>query len=435
MKSAVSSAARFLLTAVLLAAGLACAPPTPARPTLSSPPSSSWFWYGTAPSIDFEWQISDAADDCILEVDTSGDFSDPVLSVPVQGTGYSWMSPPRGAYDWRVYPSGRPDCSSEARSFDVGPYVASTCGTSGDIPYASAQFMYNGDDYLLLACESGLRVVNAGFDGSNAAVVAHVNIGGTCSDIDVKEHYAFVAAGTAGLLVYDIEDPRSPRELGAVAVPGQGASCVVVYPYVGDWHAYVGSDSGLFVVDCSILSLPRVVATVPSSRIGFPLDLAVLGDYLLAATNLWGAGRQGLYCIGISDPDHPQVGAYHATDGSAMAVCADYGMIWLASLPRKLEILNSLPMFAELGEFELANPPASGSISLSVFGTHAFVGTDKGLEIIDVSPPGDCHRLASIDFPYVTTSAAASSGLSMAFVTNTIDGLYVVRTPTMNLER
>ena len=422
------------ILAALVVVGLACAPPTPARPALSSPTSSSWFWYGAAPAIDFEWNSSGKTDEFELEVDSTPGFNNPILTVPVQGTNYTWTSPPRGGYHWRVYPKGRPDCASEAWSFDVGPYVAATCGTSGDIPYASAQFMYNGDEYLLLACESGLRVLNVGIAGTNPEVVAHVNVAGTGCDIDVKEHYAFVAAGAAGLKVFDIEDPRSPREVGAVAVPGQGASCVVVYPYVGDWHVYVGSDSGLCVVDCAVLSQPRVVATVSSSKIGFPLDLSVLGDYLLAATNLWGVGRQGLYCIDISDPDHPQVGTYHATDGSAVAVYADYGMIWLASLPRKLEILNSLPMFEGLGEFELADPPACGSISLSFPGTHVFVGTDKGLEIIDVSPPGDCHRLASIEFPYVTTSAAASSGLTMAFVTNTIDGLYVVRTPTMNLE-
>lgn len=424
---------RFLvLYWVIVLSFFSCQKSPPPVPILQSPDNLNWFWYTNSLHIEFKWSISNN-DKCVLEIDDDEDFESPLLSVDIIGTNYTW-TPSRGRFYWRVYPEGCPESSSDTFNFEVGPYTISKYSTGGEdnIPCITSPYIYGGEIYLLLGCENGLWIINAGIFGTNPYLVTNIATTDVVSDIDTKDHYAFIAAGTDGLKIIDIENPSNPQVIGKVAIPGYyGVTSVKISPYAYDWNVYAGSDDGLYVVDCSILSQPQIIANIPSDSIGFVNDISVYGDYVFTASNIWGYGNQGLYAIDISNPYHPRKIAYHYSEGTGMAVYSDHGKIWFTS-SHKLEILNTLPLFQLLGEFELEHLPMDGSISLSFPSEIVFIGTYKGLEIIDATDPGNCFKISSIEFPYITTSASTLTGSDLGFLTNTIDGLYIIKVLTMN---
>ena len=120
-------------------------------------------------------------------------------------------------------------------------------------------------------------------------------------DIVVRDDLAFVAAGQAGLRVFDVQDDRQVQvasiEMGALAwrVDVEGR------------HAYVlsrsgaGSDNELRIYDVGDIARPRHVGTMPFDH---PVEgLDVVGD--LAYVTVSGAGA-GLSVIDIGSPGRPR---------------------------------------------------------------------------------------------------------------------------------
>jgi hypothetical protein len=113
--------------------------------------------------------------------------------------------------------------------------------------------------------------------------------------LSIRDNLAFLAAGSAGLLILDISDPCQPVQLGAYDTNGTaiGVALSGNYAYVGD-----GSVDGLLVIDISDPCSPvhiGIYDTSSSAR-----ALAVSGNYACVPDYV-----AGLQIIDISNPASP----------------------------------------------------------------------------------------------------------------------------------
>ena len=153
-------------------------------------------------------------------------------------------------------------------------------------------------------------------------------VGGNLEDAEVIGDYAFVGTET-GLTVLDISDPAAPRQVvsipiegGLAAVTSQGT---MLYGVSGGYTLF-----GIFaVVDVSDPVNPRVLARADLgywvgenhyNRYGF--DMAVQGDYAYVT-----AGYDGLLVVDISSPSAPTVVGNLVMDGGWVAVSGDHAFV------------------------------------------------------------------------------------------------------------
>jgi hypothetical protein len=172
---------------------------------------------------------------------------------------------------------------------------------------------------------------------------------GPVNGVALKEGYAFVAigpAGLGGLGVFDVSDPANPVWLGGVGTAYSAYSVQVVgsYAYLAD------EDAGLQIINVSNPANPVRVGGIDTT--GFARNVHVVGSYAYVA-----GGAAGLHIINVSNPANPvRMGGI---DPVAQAV---------------------------------------GVVGVQVVGSYAYVADfDAGLQIINVSNPTKPVRVGGID--------------------------------------
>ncbi|NOQ51453.1 MAG: hypothetical protein GQ578_04465 [Desulfuromonadaceae bacterium] len=108
--------------------------------------------------------------------------------------------------------------------------------------------------------------------------------------VKVSNNIAFVANGRGGLLVVDVKNPRSPRILSAIDLPGIARGLLVDGPSV-----YVSCGSGgLFVVDARDLKAPVLVSSMELHKLAGGIALV---DGLLYLAN----GYMGVTAVPVPE--------------------------------------------------------------------------------------------------------------------------------------
>jgi hypothetical protein len=107
---------------------------------------------------------------------------------------------------------------------------------------------------------------------------------GNPKDIVIKDNLAYVASGKIGLVIYDVSNPSSPKEVSFCDTPG-GATGVAVegdYAYVADGR------SGLQIIDIRNPRNPALASSYDTP--GWTNGVATSGTYIYLAdsgTGLW----------------------------------------------------------------------------------------------------------------------------------------------------
>jgi hypothetical protein len=84
--------------------------------------------------------------------------------------------------------------------------------------------------------------------------------------------YAYVASGTAGLLIIDVSNPSAPIQVGGYNTPGNAQAVEAI----GDIAYVADSQGGLRIVDVSVPSAPIGIGFYNTA--GMALDVAVAGN-------------------------------------------------------------------------------------------------------------------------------------------------------------
>jgi hypothetical protein len=192
-------------------------------------------------------------------------------------------------------------------------------GTAKDVLFTSKGSAPNITYYLYVAAGSaGLQVIELDLPDTSSETITGTLVSTLDTDGDTKavavfDKYAFLADGDKGLKIINISDPSTPTLVGSFDTPGDAsrvwirdASTNTVYAYIAD------GDKGIRAIDVSDPTLPVDFDPVLAyDTAGFASDIAVnqTGDMTIV-----GDGSAGLTMISISDPEAGGVPDYSDTE-------------------------------------------------------------------------------------------------------------------------
>ncbi|MFO0983281.1 MAG: hypothetical protein U1E76_16370 [Planctomycetota bacterium] len=191
--------------------------------------------------------------------------------------------------------------------FDISvPGQATRVGTVGAANDAHGLAL-GGSLLLVASADPGsLEVFDASRPESPAPIAA-LATPGSAENVAVAGGFAFVAAGSAGLQVVDVHDPRQPVLAGGFDAPGWHG--VVDVELVDHYALVLNEGTGMDVLDVSDPTAPQWVSYVGSPMCGeycttltLAEDRAFVTFYSEADNCLQG----GLQVIDVRDPGHPR---------------------------------------------------------------------------------------------------------------------------------
>lgn len=244
-----------------------------------------------------------------------------------------------------------------------------------------------------------ITATNHGFTATASATVRSMNpalsvipVGGVAMNVEIGGDFAYVAAGTAGLVVVDVTNRSAPSIAATLPLPdGSFANDV----RLGFGYAYVAAGStGLHIVDISNPHAPVLAGSFDTP--GDARDV-VLGP---GGTAYVADGSGGVRILSVIDTAEPAEIASYATsnpaqgvslDGETLVVLSGHGDNW--SINGRLHIVNvqapALPV--ELGLLDLQAP----AVDVESRGGFAFVAAKTGgMRIVDYSNPAAMHEVA-----------------------------------------
>lgn len=202
-------------------------------------------------------------------------------------------------------------------------------------------------------------------------------IPGYANNVDVAQDYAYVAAGSAGLVILNINDPANPVIVATLDTPGNANDVRVVgsTAYVAD------GSSGLQIIDVSTPSSPSILSSVNTT--GEANDVVVKDTRAYVAD-----GEAGLRIIDVSDPSAPTTLGAVDTPGTAWGVAVSGDFAVVADRDSVLIIDAAVPITPRIvGRADL---PSSYALDLEVVNRFAYVATyGAGLQLVDFSVPTD----------------------------------------------
>ncbi|HYM61375.1 MAG TPA: carboxypeptidase regulatory-like domain-containing protein [Thermoanaerobaculia bacterium] len=273
--------------------------------------------------------------------------------------------------------------------------------------YASSDLRvcnFSTTDGLLFAGSTGTCTVTVAIAGFSTLIPVAVEsfspeglsailIPGYANNVKVAGNYAYVAAGSAGIQVVDVSNPRAPHIAGSYATLGNAEDLRIVGKrlYVADGVA------GLNVVSIDDPVHPAFLGTVDTP--GEAQDVWVEGDRAYIAD---GAG--GLQVIDVGDPTHPTLLGAVQTTGQAKGVSASGGYVVVAtgSGESALVVVDAHDPFhpAIIGKVLLPGDAKD----VVARGTLAYIAAyTGGLQIVDFSNPSAPALTGSIPsafYPY-----------------------------------
>jgi hypothetical protein len=274
----------------------------------------------------------------------------------------------------------------------AGPVAIGYLATPGE-----ARRLVKSGEEIFLIDSLGLSIIDV-TDPAAPVASGFAATPGSATDLAVTGEYAYVAAETGGLRVYDIAGPARPDEVwshiapnstvNAVAVTGEKAAAlevvtegfrppavyyflnlydatdpaapVLTNPYsfaanslaLGGDLAYLGGFDVLTVLDLSDPATPIVAGTYQSRHWQFN-SLSLSGERVYATLWAW-----GLEVIDVADPARPRWTGGYNTPGRAMRAVTVADRVYVADGDGGLIILEFVPAdFRSFLPVSLVSPP------------------------------------------------------------------------------
>jgi hypothetical protein len=258
-------------------------------------------------------------------------------------------------------------------------------------------------------------------DPSNPAIAGTSAYGGAALALSGTYIYSVVSDT---LNVTDVSVPATPVHVGAAFLPADDPMWALRCIAVSGNYAYVAGtrrkqSSTFFAVDISDPSNP--VRSLDSSPISLPkyvTAITVSGNYAYVAAD-------SLYVLDISDPLHPTlVGTSFKAEAYGVFLTGD--LAYVADYKHGLDAIDiSDPLHPAYG-FDVKTSWKK-LVDVAVASPYAFVLSETGLEVIDISHPDYLVNPAMVGLTAISDGASDSaiSG-SDAYVAANTTGMHVV---------
>jgi uncharacterized repeat protein (TIGR03803 family) len=281
--------------------------------------------------------------------------------------------------------------------------------------------------------DAGAYVVTAG-NTANALAVYNRNLppglagrilfsDGTPRRLFVDGTLAYVAAGGAGLKVFDVSDPANPVSTGQFLTAVQANQVVLQ----GNLAYVLDADPGFHVLDVSDPNNPVLLGSYESAHA--PGGIAVQGRYVYLALNAPPTGiavsGASMDIVDVASPNAPtRVGSTNLPPLTQGTNLLSTHVTALAVQGNLAVVASCLGTNASLAAVDVSNParlqvtgrldlPGTSQIAgLVLQGTYALVAdTTFGLRVVDFSNPGKVAQVASFPEPPTTYSLMVQNGL------------------------
>jgi hypothetical protein len=326
------------------------------------------------------------------------DISDP-SSLRIVGTGTASFATAVAVSGNYAYVE---DFGTGLRVFNVSTPVSPTLtGTCTDVKNAVC-LAASGTTVFTGASRGGGMIV---IDASNPAMPVKRGTHGSISPqgIALVGSTAYVAAGAAGLLVFDVSDLDNPSVLATCAPSGINAGDVCVR----GTRAYVADhECGLRIIDITNPALPVSEGATPNAISAS--QVAVSGPYAFLVDD-----AMGLRVVDITDPAAPVVKATHTMQGLlGLATAGGTGFLAAGSAGFQAVDVSYPSIGAPIGTCteSLAN-------RLVVNGSYAYLARNDGLRVVDVSSPAvpvERGSWTSTDATWIAVSGTCAAVTSLS---------------------
>ena len=265
----------------------------------------------------------------------------------------------------------------DGNTIDLTSKSRGTTYSSSDLIIAN----FGADDGRVFAGQSGVATIAIDIAGHKTeaiitvdqfspTVLSFVDLPSPAHNVKVAGNYAYVVAGTTGLIVVNVSDHSKPSIVNTIDTPGSALDLRIKnkYLYLAD------GASGLRIYDISQPQLPKLVGTVDTP--GNAVDIIVTdnGHVYLAD------GASGVQIINVSDPTKPVITSTITGVGTVNAVAQKEGVVF---------ILNGVGLVTAV-VVDPANPIVVTTISipgasdLDVHDDYAYVASGGGYRIVEV---------------------------------------------------
>ncbi|HXG46296.1 MAG TPA: choice-of-anchor Q domain-containing protein [Methylomirabilota bacterium] len=285
--------------------------------------------------------------------------------------------------------------------------------------------------------------------------------GAVIEDVAVVGGRAYLAAGTAGLVIVEIADPANPRLIGGYDTPGYALRVAIM----GD-RAYVADgDAGLQILHIQNPAVPVRVGGFGSGITG----VTVSGDYAYVLENS-PATPGHLHILSVANPASPQrvggfVGAYdHVEVAGNLAYLADSDgvvkldvsdpanpvrvggfeddddeYLWARDVkvygyPAHVYVAGGGAGLLTFRPLDLENPDieeplgsvnTGGASGVALSGRFAYVASGETLEIVGIADPAHVDGYASVSIPGDDARRVTVAG-NLIFVAAGAGGLQIL---------
>jgi hypothetical protein len=236
-----------------------------------------------------------------------------------------------------------------------------------------------GNYAYLAALDSGLRVVNVS-NPANPVLAGRTTAPRDAEDVLVRDTLAFVSDMAHGLRIINVANPAQPSPVGFYDDSLGLTYCTCV---LGNRTYCADDGAGLRVID---ISNPANPVKVGELDFGFELTGVTVVDSLAYVTD-W----NDFFVVNVADPANmPQIGSV-SLEGDDLALSGNFAYV-AGSGFTVVDVSNASGGLHVAGSLDY--PAGNQTRDVAVAGTCAYLTADSGLEVIDVSAPGQAHSVA-----------------------------------------
>ena len=267
--------------------------------------------------------------------------------------------------------------------FDISDPSTPTDIASFDSTRAEAVALMPGDVALLADSHGGLKVLDVHTPASPQEL-ASIDVGGYFSRFAVSNGFA-IGGGfpTTGLRVFDVTDLSKPVPAGVLDKPWTVQDVAIE----GDIAVVAAHTAGLKVIDVSTPTAPVQLGLYDTNGISTSVEIS--GSTVYLADIYVGSGTTGLTVFDISDPSSPDRVATAIGTSDVRDIALQGSHLYAADEEDGLRIFD----VTTTEPIEVGEVPAASAWGVAVSGNLAFLTSEAGVHVVDVSDPSSPNQV------------------------------------------
>jgi hypothetical protein len=248
------------------------------------------------------------------------------------------------------------------------------------------------DGNLFVAYLTGMWVIKK-MSAGNMEHQAFFPLGYFAEKIQIRNNFAFIASGFAGLWLLDISDLSKPRSIANINTGGYSSDIELSdnYVYIVNYAAQSENDTsrGLWIIDISDIYHPHIVSHhvgIAKFHYGASAANSVRkeGDYVYMTQARNNGDASSLEIIDVSNPLQPATISIFKSSYTAHNLDVNKRIVYLATIDGGLRIVDCTD---PSNPIEISHIYDSTLVGITVSDSFAFVNRPDSFAVFNISNP------------------------------------------------